>query len=406
VVPPVRAGYHPDCKDIRTADPSLTSLWKVLLRHCEEAVGKGGLTWQSLVFSIMPCTHHVFDTWIKMRSPSAIFVRQGLKACFLTAFCDAYIRGWLPLFECPEEWSNEQRPDVICQRARDGIAAGDSVVEEVASVPLLGIDDDEKSDIVREERHRFRNMITQWVARPSLIAADIDCDQDGDMYATLGPALRGVTMATADEWDMPSGCSHIANVPLHPFNWKEVADNVTQYMTRIGVRDVTAIRTSPAASRQSSRASSQAARERSHISPSVSDSGLQSRSESDEDTAVDGQLHGQGRVPGRPFGGHASASAPARATRSQTAQTLRPSWPAAVSKLMPEVGPCAILYPGQNAIPSCLCMAEGAMRISMQGASLTPCVRAMRLQDLCLWRVCRSPMTAQSMPTTWTCWLR
>ena len=144
-----------------------------------------------------------------MRGPSAIFVKFGLKACFLTAFCDAYIRGWLPLFECPEEWSSQLRPDVICQSARDGIPDGATDFQEVASLPFLKIDDDQESDIVREERDRLRNMIRQWVARASIVENGTDCNEDGDMYAVLGRALRGVSMSTAEEWDMPASSAFL-----------------------------------------------------------------------------------------------------------------------------------------------------------------------------------------------------
>ena len=40
-------------------------------------------------------------------------------------------------------------------------------------------------------------MIKEWVVRKSKVELDTDCDQDYDMYATLGPVLRMIPMDEA-----------------------------------------------------------------------------------------------------------------------------------------------------------------------------------------------------------------
>ena len=79
-------------------------------------------------------------------------------------------------------------------------------------------------------------MIKEWVVRKSKVELDTDCDQDYDMYATLGPVLRMIPLDEASRWEIPLACSHIGNVPLHAMSWTCVDPALTDHITKLCVR--------------------------------------------------------------------------------------------------------------------------------------------------------------------------
>ena len=336
--------YQPDNPTMVTGDTAVSSLWTALLTHCQRAAGSRKLSHWSLMFSLMPCTKNVFDTWSNMKSPSAMWAKKGLKACFLVAFGDAYTRGWLPLFECPEEWSPLKRPDLICAMARWGSDDDRCIANTPFIQPEPDSDHDDTADrVVTEERDRVRSMIQAWVTHHhSRVQYDTDCDDEYDMHGTTGPVLRNISMETADTWEMPADCSHVRNVCLLHMDWSTVDPAITAYMRKVvgsfgGVLAETALREDDE-SAQCESGSEDA--DDGASGKSVEDSGGSDSAHADSGSEAACSAR-------QPRHSDTRQGTPARRiTRSSQRQTCASSWSAAVCQPLPCVGPCTFFYPG------------------------------------------------------------
>ena len=203
--------YRPDKASSGDADPVMNALIGQLATLCCELCpsGKERGPWMHVLFSLMPSEGRMFAIWSKMDRPSRPMTKKWIRACFLVGVVDALHRGWFPLFECPptlpvdaDDEAAIRTPFQFCLKALD--SGTDTTASEHArmraNVPLtISDDDNDMGDSAPEQanvRAVLRKMIGDGVANSATLAAASAQmrDEHGDLYACLGPLLRGASL--------------------------------------------------------------------------------------------------------------------------------------------------------------------------------------------------------------------
>lgn len=215
--------YRPDKALSGEADPVMNALLGQLAKMSQLQCpsGQARSAWKHVLFSLMPSEPHMFLLWSSMDRPSKAMTKKWIRACFLVGAVDALHRGWFPLFECPQTLPvGADGGTVICtpfefclkalDSATDATAGAGEHVRRRTNVPLTISDDDDDMDVESScapqqanMRSVLRKMIGDGIGNsPPLnaVSAQIrDVYGDGDLYACLGPLLRGASRTVAGQ---------------------------------------------------------------------------------------------------------------------------------------------------------------------------------------------------------------